>query len=299
MDALQAVLQWAVDNELTGLSLHQRVPRASICADDAVIFFQPKRPDCEVVHEILKLFGDSSGLHINLSKSTITCIRCTDEQAQEVSSFFHCQLAQFPIRYLGLPLTTGRLRRVNLWPLIDRFSDKLPGWIPKLLNPGGRLILTRSVLMALPLDFLAVLEIPVWALKIIQRRCRTFVWRGELDINGDHCLLTWSKVCMPLQYGGLGILILKFFSCALRCRWPWLRWSSTPKPWCHIPLPDESDATKLVSAASFVQLGNGNRARSWTDKWLPDQSSITDSFPQLASFVKRLQWRKLSKVTAG
>jgi mannosylglycoprotein endo-beta-mannosidase len=82
MDALQAILQWAVDNEfLTGLRLHQRVPRASIYADDVVIFFQPKRLDCEVVHEILKLFGDSSGLHINLSKSTITCIRCTDEQA--------------------------------------------------------------------------------------------------------------------------------------------------------------------------------------------------------------------------
>jgi mannosylglycoprotein endo-beta-mannosidase len=287
MDALQALIQWAVDRDLlAGLKLHPQVPRASLYADDAVIFFRPNISDGEVVLAILLLFGDASGLHINLSKSTITCIRCSDDEVTTISQLFQCQLAHFPIKYLGLPLTTGRLRRADIWPLIDRFSDKLPGWVPKLLNPGGRLVLTRSVLMALPLHFLAVLDLPVWALKIIYRRCRGFVWRGQEDTNGGHCLLPWSRVCMPLKNGGLGVLNLRYFSCAMRSRWPWLRWSPTPRPWSLIPLPDDTDATALVNAASFVRLGNGNRAMFWTDKWRSDKRSVCEAFPQLASFVK-------------
>jgi hypothetical protein len=156
MDALQDMLQWAADRGfLTGLKLNKQVPRVSIYADDAILFFRPRPSDSEVIQAILKIFGYTSGLQINLNCSTITCIRCNDEVATAVSNFFRCQLCHFPIKYLGLPLTTGGLRRADIWPLIDKFSDKLPGWIPKLLNPGGRLVLTRSVLMALSLHFLA------------------------------------------------------------------------------------------------------------------------------------------------
>jgi hypothetical protein len=242
--------------------------------------------DCEVVQHILQLFGDASGLHINLSKSTITCIRCDEAVELMVAGVFNCQICHFPIKYLGLPLSIGRLRRADIWPLIDKFSAKLPGWIPKLLNPGGRLVLTKSVLMAIPLHFLAVLELPDWALKILYKRCRGFIWKGQQEVNGGHCLLSWSKVCMPVQYGGLGVLNLRYFGCALRCRWPWLRWDRSPKPWCFIPLPDDKDATAMVRAASFVHLGDGKRAKFWTDKWLPGKRAIVDAYPLLASFVK-------------
>jgi hypothetical protein len=91
---------------------------------------------------------------------------------------------------------------------------------------------------------------------------------------------------MPLQNGGLGLLNLSFFSCAMRCRWPWLRWASIPRPWSLIPLPDDEDAADLVKAASYVHLGNGKRAKFWTDKWRPDKRTILDAFPLLALFVK-------------
>jgi hypothetical protein len=75
MDVLQALLQWAVDHGmLADLGLHRRIPRASVYADDAVIFFRPMPADCEVLRAVLDLFGDASGLHVNLQKSTVTCI---------------------------------------------------------------------------------------------------------------------------------------------------------------------------------------------------------------------------------
>ena len=56
-------------------------------------------------------------------------------------------------------------------PLVDKLSNKMKGWKPKLLPAAGCLTLVNSVLMALPLHLMAVLPLPVWAIKLINRRC--------------------------------------------------------------------------------------------------------------------------------
>jgi hypothetical protein len=105
----------------------------SIYADDAVLFIRPRVGDMEVVSTVLNIFADVSGLKVNLQKSHTSCIRCDDETATSVANFFSCTSKNFPITYLGLPLSTGRLRRSDIWPVIDKFSAKLKGWKPRFL----------------------------------------------------------------------------------------------------------------------------------------------------------------------
>jgi hypothetical protein len=151
MDTLQAVVQWAVEHGLlTDLGFNQGIPRVSIYADDAVLFFRPYDGDMEIISLLVVVFANANGLKINMQKSHATCIRCDEELAMEVASHFDCLQKNFPISYLGLPLSTGRLRRADILPLIDKYSGKLKGWKPRFLTTGGRLTLTRSVLMALP-----------------------------------------------------------------------------------------------------------------------------------------------------
>jgi hypothetical protein len=199
MDSFRAIVQWAVDHGLLAdLGLNKNVPRASIYADDAVLFFRPIAQDLEVIEVAFHLFSESSVLQINLQKSSITGIRCDGETIQRVVEHFHCIQKDFPITYLGLPLSTGKLRRADIWPLIDKYSNKFKGWKPKFLRTSGRLTLTKSVLMVLPVHLLTVLPIPQWALDIINRRCRGFVWKGEDEVNGGHYLLPWTRVCTPM-----------------------------------------------------------------------------------------------------
>ena len=221
-----------------------------------------------------------------MQKSTITTIRCDEGVAAVVEEHFQCRRQQFPIRYLGLPLTIYRLRRQDLLPLIDKFSDKLKGWKPRMLAAAGRLTLTRSVLMALPIHLMAVLPMPAWAIKIINRRCRGFIWKGEEEINGGRCLMPWSRVCLPLEVGGLGSINLKWFGFALRCKWPWLHWDSEERPWQLIQDATEKEVQAMFSAACHISLGDGESARFWTDNWLPDGRSIAELAPALLSFVK-------------
>jgi hypothetical protein len=172
MDTLQAAVQWVVDHGLlSDLGLHHKVPRVSIYADDAVLFFRPSSGDMEVIKTLLEAFAVTSGLKVNMQMSHATCIRCDDDTAQRVANFYNCIQKSFPIVYLGLPLSTGRLRRTDVLPLIDKYSGKLKGWKPRFLMTGGRLSLTRSVLMALPLHLMSVLPLPQWVLDIIKRRC--------------------------------------------------------------------------------------------------------------------------------
>lgn len=154
------------------------------------------------------------------------------------------------------------------------------------MAPARRLTLTQSVLMALPIHFLSVLPLPAWALKIINRRCRGFILKGDTDISGGHCLLPWARVCMPKACGGLGVLNLKWFGYALRCRWPCLRWDAEERPWHQLPEAEEKEVSSIFKAATSVCLGDGQRVKFWTDKWLPGGGSIQDLAPALFSFVK-------------
>ena len=69
----------------------------------------------------------------------------------------------------------------------------------------GRLCLIKSVLSALPVHFMSVLQMPKWAIKDIERKCRGFLWKGQEVVSGGHCLVAWKNVCVPIENGGLGI----------------------------------------------------------------------------------------------
>lgn len=105
---------------------------------------------------------------------------------------------------------------------MDRLGKNLAGWKPKLLGPDARLAIIKHVLMTLPLYFMSVLELPSWAIKEIERKCRGFLWKGDENAAGTCSLVAWDKLCLPFENGGLGIKDLRLMGVALRTRWPWV-----------------------------------------------------------------------------
>jgi hypothetical protein len=62
------------------------------------------------------------------------------------SQLFPAKISGFPITYLGLPLTDGRLRKVHLQPLVDRVAAYIPTWKASLMNKAGRLTVMKVTL---------------------------------------------------------------------------------------------------------------------------------------------------------
>ena len=58
--------------------------RASVYADDLVVFLAPTPQDFSCIREILQLFAGVSGLQTNLDKCQVTPIRCSDEDVAAV-----------------------------------------------------------------------------------------------------------------------------------------------------------------------------------------------------------------------
>jgi hypothetical protein len=66
--------------------------------------------------------------------------------------------ANFPIKYLGLPLSVRRLRKIEFRPLVDKAAAKISGWYGWHLTQAGRACLTKSVLTSQPFYLLTVIK---------------------------------------------------------------------------------------------------------------------------------------------
>ena len=111
-----------------------------------------------------------------------------------------------------------QIRRIDVQPLIDKVGRRLTAWKGRLMNKAGRLRLVNVVLTSIPTYYLTVFKLQKWAIKKIDKLRRSFLWKGSTDANGGHCLVKWSKVMRPKNFGGLGVLDLDLFSRALRLR---------------------------------------------------------------------------------
>lgn len=96
--------------------------RCSVYADNVMLFLAPKVRDVVAIRELLLLFANASGLQTNLHKSLIAPIACSELQIGRITNILLAHLSDFPIQYLGLPLSTGLLRKVHFQPLVDKIS---------------------------------------------------------------------------------------------------------------------------------------------------------------------------------
>jgi hypothetical protein len=143
--------------------------RLSLYSDDAVVFLNPIKEDVDTFMNIMKRFGEATGLRININKSTVAPIRCAEIDLQPVLQSFSGEWVSYPINYLGLPITLNRLKLVHLQLILDRASSKLSGWQGRLMNLGGRRELVKTVLSSVPTYLLTALKPPKKFYKAIDK----------------------------------------------------------------------------------------------------------------------------------
>jgi hypothetical protein len=237
-----------------------------------------------MVTRILDLFGDATGLKTNVHKSSVAPIRCSQLVVQEVMDVFPCKIDEFPIKYLGLPLSLKKLSKAQLQPLTDRLADLLPGWKADLMTRAGRATIVQFVLTATVIYHAMAVDLPKWALKAIDKVRQGFLWRGRKKANGGHCLVAWRKVTRPKELGGLGISDIHCLNWALRVRWLWLAKTDPSKPWADLPLKTNGMVQSLFIHGMDSVLGDGRNILFWKDRWLLGQR-IPDLVPHVFTAV--------------
>ena len=120
-----------------------------------------------------------------------------------------------------LPLSIFRLKKEDLQPLVDKIARRLPSWMSHLMTPIGRATMVNVVLSSIPVYLLMAINAPKWVIKGIDKIRRSFLWAGKASTNGGVCRVAWARVCLPKEYGGLGIPDLERLGITLRSRWLW------------------------------------------------------------------------------
>lgn len=191
-----------------------------------------------------------------------------------------CKVEKFPCRYLGIPLSIYKLKRLDEQRLIDAVAARIPLWKGRMLNVAGWTALARATLSAIPVHVAIAIGISPWAIEQIDKLRRAFIWCGEQTVGGGKCKVAWEIVCRPRDLGGLGIVDLRRACLALRARWQWKLRTDQNHP--GTMLPDKKDARleALFRAATLSVVGSGESTLFWSDNWL-DGTSIRAMAPAL------------------
>ncbi|EOY25454.1 Uncharacterized protein TCM_026877 [Theobroma cacao] len=285
-------------------------------ADDVLIFTNGSKSALQRILAFLQEYEEISRQRINAQKScfvTHTNVSSSRRQIIAQTTGFNHQL--LPITYLGAPLYKGHKKVILFNDLVAKIEERITGWENKILSPGGRITLLKSVLTSLPIYLFQVLKPPVCVLERINRIFNSFLWGGSAASKKIHWT-SWAKISLPVKEGGLDIRslaeVFEAFSMKL-----WWRFRTTDSLWtrfmrmkyCRGQLPmhtqpklHDSQTWKRMVASSAIteqnmrwRVGQGNLF-FWHDCWMGETPLISSnhefslSMVQVCDFFMNNSW---------
>lgn len=161
VDVLQVMVK-GINGELNR-PLSTKLKEAIIAlqyADDTAFIVQGDNEVLISFKIMLRLFTSISGLQLNYGKSSFIPIGLSAPQVQQAQAILTCQKTDFPIIYLGMPLTVKKPGKALFIPLIEKIQLRLDGWQRKIISKGGIMMLVNSVISAIPVYFMTCFKLP-------------------------------------------------------------------------------------------------------------------------------------------
>ena len=202
-------------------------------ADDILLFCRGDAGSVDILMTAFRNFSLSTGLIFNPSKCNIFFGSVEVTERNKIRTRVGFAEGSFPIRYLGVPLSSKKLSLQHYLPLIAKITGRIHHWSTKLLSYAGRIQLVNSIICSITQYWMHNFPLPKCVLRKIDTICRTFVWTGRNDAS-HKSYVAWKNMCKPRKQGGLGIKNLTVWNqvALLKCLWNisnksdslWVKW---------------------------------------------------------------------------
>ncbi|XP_022008470.1 uncharacterized protein LOC110907832 [Helianthus annuus] len=291
MEVLNLMLQRKIRN-CDSFKYHWRCEKVGLThlcfADDLFIFCGPDLGTIDTIKGAVNEFSGVSGLIPNMHKSEIFFGNVEEGLKSVILNELPFKVGLFPMKYLGIPLSSKRLYQSDCKVLIDKVKNRISDWKVKFLSYAGRVQLIKSVLSSLTIYWSSLFILPCNVAEDIERLIRGFLWNHH-DGNRGMAGVKWEEVCMPKLRGGLNILSLRNQNIALMTKHMWNLLSNKDSLWvnwvkkyklfgrCFWDIGESrSDSWSwghllqsrgLVRENFMVRVGNGLNTFAWQDIW--------------------------------
>jgi len=153
-------------------------------------------------------------------QSEVLLINGDDEKRLLYADLFNCQMGNFPIRYLGVPVSPCRLHVRDWTPLLEKNEKKLAMWKGSSLSIAGRTTLINSSLSSSFIYHMSIYLLPKTIVESLDKQRRTFFWQGGGTKRKYH-LVRWGVICLSKKKGGLGVKDIFKMNVSLLCKLWW------------------------------------------------------------------------------
>ena len=148
---------------LSGLKVCREAPSISnlLFADDSLILMKANQHNAEALKAALDLYCKASGQLVSVEKSSIFFSPNTKVEIRaQLCTTLNIMTEALTDKYLGLLVNVGMDKIDCFQFLIERIIKKISGWKEKLLSTGGKEILLKAVIQAIPTYAMSVFKIP-------------------------------------------------------------------------------------------------------------------------------------------
>eukprot|EP00253_Pinus_taeda_P029586 PITA_29586 len=225
---------------------------------------------------------------------------------------FEIKSLQESFKYLGFLLKPDTYRVQDWKWLLIKIEKKLNFWSHKWLSQAGRLVLIKTVLIAIPVYWASLMWVTKGILASIDKLCSRFLWAGS-KVEHVTPWVAWDKISRPKEWGGWAIKHLSFFSKSLAAKLAWRListnslWSTVTKrkyiasattmEWVRNPIKSSKNASVVANPRTTTIWRQGwlteadlHLEERWREEWSLFVLDLQNSSVQISEARDELFW---------